>query len=108
MVAVPLLTIRPAQMHVFEQSAREQFVVALAEHLSQDRTIVAATVERAVAYGFRDRGHIAQWAGLEARYGVGFEDRPECKAVRQILDLELDPATKLYKIDRRLHPSEES
>lgn len=111
-----MLTIRPAQMHVFERSARGNFVVALASHLSerwpqladagfQER--VAAMVERAVGYGFRDRGHIAAWADLECRYGTGFEELPEYEDVRNVLQIDLGPAVKLYKIDRRLHPPQE-
>lgn len=105
---MPALTIRQSQMQVFEQSAREQFVVTLSEHLGQERAAVAAVVERAIAYGFRDRGHIAQWAGLESLYGIGFELRPEFAVVHNILTLDLEPATKLYKIDRRLHPKDDT
>lgn len=111
-----MLTIRSAQMHIFELSARSNFVVALTAHLSerwpqlagpdfQER--VAAMVERAVGYGFRDRGHVAAWAELECRYGTGFEQRPEFAEVRNVLEIDLGPAVKLYKIDRRLHPAHE-
>lgn len=110
------LTIRPAQMHVFAQSARADFVARLAADMERqwpDKAgegwpeQVAAMVERALQYGFRDRGHIAGWVELELKYGAGFEKQPGNETVRNILETDLGGATKLYKVRRRLEPESE-
>jgi len=111
-----MLLIRDAQMKIFEQSARGQFVTLLTAQLAQEtphlagpgfREEISSMVERAIGYGFRDKGHIATWVRLECRYGPHFERKPEFAVVKEILDLELGAATKLYKIDRRLNPPRE-
>jgi hypothetical protein len=103
-------------MHVFARSIRSEFIGQLARDMEQRwpaqagegfRERVAAMVERALGYGFRDRGQIAEWVELELRYGTGFEERPEHAAVRNVLAMDLGGATKLYKVRRRLEPEEE-
>ncbi len=110
------LTIRSGQMHVFARAMRTEFVEQLARDMEQRwpgeagegfRERVAAMVERALGYGFRDRGQIVEWVELELRYGTGFENRPENAAVRNVLEMNLGGATKLYKVRRRLEPEEE-
>lgn len=108
-----MLTIREAQLDILALGVRQQFVVALARHLAARfphldgpdwPDSVASIVDRAVQYGFRDRGHIAAWAELECEHGAGFEHRPEFESVHQVLALSVNPATKLYKIRRRISP----
>lgn len=111
-----MLTIRPQQFRRLEEYMFEQFLgecallvreqrPALAARLGDGnalREYVGASVKRWQAQGFTEREHLIQLVDWECEYGREYLEEPRWEWAKQIFSLQLDPASRIFRVKRRM------
>jgi hypothetical protein len=111
-----MLTIRPQQFRRLEEYMFEQFLLecaqivrerrpGLAARLGDEKALrefVGASVKRWQGQGFTEREHLIRLLDWECEYGVGYLEKPRWEWARQIFSLRLDPASRIFRVEKRM------
>ena len=111
-----MLTIRTAQLPPFGLNIRNEFIEILSRYVRQRwphvagaegsfdvvREFVSTSVDRGIAWGFRDRGHLTTWVDWEAEFGPAFYLAESWTWCHDLLQSGPDPAVRLHRISNRL------
>ena len=117
-----MLVIRNEQIKAFEPVLLDSYIERETEYTASAwpdiaslypgreglREFVSTCIRKAVALGFRDRGQLRKLLDWECGFGEGFSEKPEWAWLRLILEKDIDPASRIFRIENRLEKLRES
>lgn len=112
-----MLVIRTQQLKQFESMLFDRFAETCAAHVQDQHPRAAAlhgdshaallsftqaSLQRAIALGFRERDHLRKFLDWECWFGEKFFENPKWEWCKTILDNGLDAAIRVHRIEVRL------
>lgn len=111
-----MLTLRPSQLAAFKVTLVREFLDELSRYVQSRwpayaaktggpallRDLVQASVTRGQKFGFSSRDHLTTWVDWECEFGDKFYEREEWQWFSAILNNGLDPAIRIYRLERRI------
>jgi len=117
-----MLVIRNEQIKAFEPVLLDSYIERETEYaalawphiasLYPDRLglreFVRTCIGKAMALGFKDRRQLRALLDWECKFGKGFSEEPQWAWLKLILQKDIDPASRLFRIENRLEKLRQS